>query len=164
MEDLVQTIYHSQTTTDADTTEHGLERLLHEARARNTRLGVTGALLCGHGRFAQVLEGRRSAVMEVMRSISLDPRHRKLSVVRKEKPIEQASFANWAMAGLYCGDGISKITPILDLDAQSLGLSGDCLLAMLKWFVEGDEAAVCALPEIGRATLIQIGQPSRLLH
>lgn len=74
--------------------------LVAVSRARNARLGVTGALVYSGGHFAQILEGGSAAVAELMRSIGRDPRHADVTVL-SEGPTGQRRFADWSLA--YAG-------------------------------------------------------------
>lgn len=49
--------------------------IIRTAHNRNSRFGLTGALLSLDGHFVQVLEGDRHAVRERFQRIAADPRH-----------------------------------------------------------------------------------------
>ena len=53
---------------------------------------------------------------------------------------------------------------IFGLDAESLGLGGDCLLATLRWLVAGDHAPLQALPSSARSTLVGNAYRPIVLH
>lgn len=74
-----------------------VERILEVARPRNLALGVTGALICMNGLFAQVLEGRRDDVNHLMVAILRDTRHADVRIVWVAD-IAQRRFATWSMA------------------------------------------------------------------
>ena len=80
--------------------EGAVARSLHDivevARRRNAAAGVTGALLHGARRFAQVLEGPRDAVLDTFERIRHDPRHDEVRRLRLER-IGARAFAGWAM-------------------------------------------------------------------
>ena len=81
------------------------------SRARNARLQVTGALITSPGRFAQILEGPRAAVDELMDSIRRDRRHAEVEVLLYDA-IDGRRFPDWSLA--YSGasvfvDGLIRI-------------------------------------------------------
>lgn len=78
-----------------------IERLLQTSRARNLRLGITGALLFNEGRFVQILEGEKAAVLDVMESIKRDSRHTDIEVL-PPRCVPERTFSQWSMA--YIGE------------------------------------------------------------
>ncbi|ACI99580.1 BLUF domain-containing protein [Rhodospirillum centenum] len=70
--------------------------LLRQARAANSRVGITGLLLFRHGRFMQALEGPNHAVHGLYSRICLDPRHTDVTTLIKFRP-EGRAFAGWSM-------------------------------------------------------------------
>jgi len=91
--------YHSRNLIEQQTMNSAAEiqRLLEQSRERNTRLGITGALLFNEGRFVQILEGDEPAVREVMDVIMRDPRHTDIDVLPARYARER-TFAHWSMA------------------------------------------------------------------
>ncbi|MGI9025295.1 MAG: BLUF domain-containing protein [Burkholderiaceae bacterium] len=87
-------IYASAATCPFDS--RALQVLLEKARANNRRLGITGMLLFVDGSFFQVLEGLPENIEAVLRTISADPRHTRISRIIDE-PIAERSFAEWTM-------------------------------------------------------------------
>lgn len=81
----------------ADTAQTTLESLVHQSRARNLSIGVTGSLLFAQNQFSQILEGPESAVSLVMASILQDHRHTDCVVI-EECAIETRRFQGWSMA------------------------------------------------------------------
>src|ERR1700761_2224564 len=73
-----------------------LRELLEQSRIKNLRLEITGMLLYKEGSFMQALEGARENVLEVMRSIRVDPRHESL-VILLEQEHPQRHFPDWSM-------------------------------------------------------------------
>ena len=75
-------------------------RSLHDivdvARRRNAAVGLTGALLHSAGRFAQVLEGPRDAVLDAFERIRRDRRHDDVRRLRLAR-IDARDFPGWAM-------------------------------------------------------------------
>lgn len=110
--------------------------ILDVSRSRNARLGVTGALAFNGTNFIQVLEGRRSAVLEVYGSIERDPRHADVLVV-EQGPVARREFADWAMA--YVGEpneqevalsGTRLATALVNESGR-----GAAILAMMRYFL-----------------------------
>jgi hypothetical protein len=92
---LIQLCYASVASALFD--EPALEALLRQARANNTRDGITGLLLYGNGHFVQVLEGERGPVEALYARILSDFRHRQVfELYRDEVPTRD--FARWEMA------------------------------------------------------------------
>ncbi|WP_050630800.1 BLUF domain-containing protein [Bradyrhizobium viridifuturi] len=77
-----------------------IRSILAQSRAKNARLGVTGALLFSQGYFCQVLEGERAAVEEIFGAIESDPRHRNITLLTF-RPSTPRRFPDWSMA--YAG-------------------------------------------------------------
>ena len=69
---LVQLIYSSQPFGYDSTT---LQTILNDARRCNTRDGISGALVCRHDIYVQLLEGSEEAVHAAYMRISRDDRH-----------------------------------------------------------------------------------------
>ncbi len=79
--------------------EAGLAEILKTARQNNQKLGVTGALILygEKGRFAQVLEGPKDTVENLLARIKSDPRHDNIEV-REAGDAPARLFKRWAMA------------------------------------------------------------------
>lgn len=95
--------------------------ILGASQIRNRRLDVTGVIAQSDGHFAQVLEGRREAVDEVMQRILRDPRHAAISVLLEE-PIMRRLFEHWAMA-LTQRDDLADELRCWHRDAASVGIA-----------------------------------------
>lgn len=78
-------------------TRSELDRLLCQARSHNRRAGITGLLVHKAGHFLQVLEGERDDVEALMVRIQNDIRHREVTVLMRDEPVER-HFGDWAMA------------------------------------------------------------------
>jgi len=93
MADLSQLIYHSQPFGyDAPT----LSNILLDARRCNDRDGITGALVCRHDIYLQLLEGPTAQVEAAYARILEDDRHAGVTQLVK-RPIATRTFADWAM-------------------------------------------------------------------
>ena len=73
-----------------------LDRIMIQARAHNTLVGLTGLLWTDGKRFAQVLEGERSVVDELLAKLDLDRRHVNLEIVQ-DSGIEERQYGDWSM-------------------------------------------------------------------
>ena len=76
--------------------EEDIVAILNQARANNSRNGLTGALLYFEGRFIQILEGPEDAVRARFAAISADPRHRSIHTVSEDE-IAERQFPEWTM-------------------------------------------------------------------
>ncbi len=93
MTGLIQLIYSSR---PFGFDEAALNGILMTARRNNPRDGITGALICRHDLYLQLLEGPRAAVEARYQSIRRDDRHLEV-VERFSRPAEERLFPNWAM-------------------------------------------------------------------
>jgi hypothetical protein len=100
LEDSLHTLaYLSQIARDENGTDLKaiVADILAVARRNNAAVGVTGALLCSSGWFAQVLEGSQYAVESIFEAIQMDKRHRDITVLFF-RPLENRHFGSWSMA------------------------------------------------------------------
>ncbi len=88
-----------------------IQVILGAAQVINRRLDVTGMLAQSDGHFAQVLEGRPEAILDVMARIGRNPRHRLIRVILEE-PISRRQFDRWAM-GLVRRDDMAAEMQLL---------------------------------------------------
>lgn len=70
--------------------------LLKECRTFNERMKITGMLLYLNGKFIQVLEGKKGAVLDLFARINLDPRHRRVMKIM-EGTSASRMFKDWTM-------------------------------------------------------------------
>lgn len=93
MTDLTQLIYWSKPFGFDDAALNGI---LSIARWNNPREAITGALICRHDIYLQLLEGPQAAVETRYLSIARDKRH--LEVVKRvSRTVTERLFPNWAM-------------------------------------------------------------------
>ncbi len=93
MTDLIQLIYSSRPFGFDDASLNGI---LLTARRNNAREAITGALICRHDLYLQLLEGPEAAVEARYGGIARDNRH--LEVVRRvSRRVTDRMFPNWAM-------------------------------------------------------------------
>jgi hypothetical protein len=100
-----------------------VQKILHESRANNLRLDVTGMLLMIDNTFLQILEGDRPVVQELYRKISLDDRHK--DVIRiLEGDKDERDFEQWSMGfkSLSLDESIN-IHRFLDLSARNFRIN-----------------------------------------
>lgn len=76
-------LYVSQCLVAPQCIEEQIEEIVARSRKRNAVLGITGCLVFTGKSFAQILEGPKSHVEEVMASIERDPRHAQIDVLEK---------------------------------------------------------------------------------
>ena len=89
-------LYISRAGLVAGATDAEIEAIVRVSTVRNAAAEVTGALLFTGDRFAQMLEGDETAVLQIMASIAADPRHRDVTVI-EQGPIDRRRFARWSM-------------------------------------------------------------------
>ncbi len=93
MTDLIQLIYSSRPFGFDDAMLNGI---LLIARRNNPLDAITGALICRHDLYLQLLEGPKDAVEARYRRIVSDNRHVEV-VKRVSRPVSERLFPNWAM-------------------------------------------------------------------
>jgi len=91
---LVRLLYASRAATAVDQDE--LHALLRHCKSENPKHGITGVLCFADRVFLQALEGGRSAVNQLYRSIVHDARHNNVELLSYEE-IAERRFAGWAM-------------------------------------------------------------------
>lgn len=100
-----QIVYYS-TATQAFS-EQDLINLLTLANNYNKPLGITGCLVYAHGKFIQLLEGERQAVLDLFEKIKRDPRHNNVTVT-VEMMVNQKLFPDWGMAFKFADKDLLK--------------------------------------------------------
>lgn len=93
--------YFSRDTFDRMNPSHEdrIRDILIESVANNRRDDVTGALICDHRWFAQVLEGPEAAISATFERILRDRRHTDVRLVRLQ-PAPVRRFAPWWMTAV----------------------------------------------------------------
>jgi hypothetical protein len=94
---MLRLTYVSRSAVAAGRHDAELSDIVAAAQARNAALGVTGALIHAQGYFAQVIEGKRDDIEELMVSIRRDPRHVEL-VITEACAITERRFKSWMLA------------------------------------------------------------------
>ncbi len=93
MSGLIQLIYSSR---PFGFDEAALNGILMTARRNNLRDAITGALICRHDLYLQLLEGPTAAVEARYNRIIHDDRHLEV-VERVSHPVAERLFPKWAM-------------------------------------------------------------------
>ncbi|HEY2559303.1 MAG TPA: BLUF domain-containing protein [Caldimonas sp.] len=93
-----QTFYVSRATRSLD--DASIEVLLESSRRANAGRRITGCLLFSGRCFAQVLEGERADVQELVARVGGDPRHSDVRVL-SEGPRSEREYAGWTMGYLH---------------------------------------------------------------
>jgi len=99
--DLISLLYVSQAADGL--AANAVDEIVAVAVSRNAALDITGALVFTGPHFAQVLEGPRGRIEELMTSIERDPRHRDVEVL-EVTDIQERCFAKWSLA--YAGPSL----------------------------------------------------------
>ncbi|OYU72744.1 MAG: blue light sensor protein [Alphaproteobacteria bacterium PA3] len=73
-----------------------LAGILSTARRNNPQLGITGALICRHDLYLQLIEGPAEAIDALYARICEDDRHANVELLLTEDMGERM-FPNWAM-------------------------------------------------------------------
>lgn len=106
-----QIVYYS-TATQAFS-EQDLINLLNHANSYNKPLGISGCLVYAHGKFIQLLEGEREAVLSLFEKIKRDPRHNNVTVT-VEMTVNQKLFPDWGMAFKFADKDLLKQHGVTD--------------------------------------------------
>jgi len=73
-----------------------LETIAESSRARNFEQGITGILLCKDGSALQVLEGEKTDVLKLYKTIEKDTRISNILVLIQREAAKR-EFPNWSM-------------------------------------------------------------------
>ena len=76
--------------------DNDLKMLLSCSQENNGSNGITGMLLYIDKKFIQVIEGQKEEVIKLFDKISIDPRHKKVSIIL-EGDLEKRNFKEWSM-------------------------------------------------------------------
>ncbi|MDR6659402.1 hypothetical protein J2W51_001944 [Tardiphaga robiniae] len=113
-----------------------ISELLQKARARNDAAHITGMLVYSDGDFLQALEGEPENVIEVYGRISVDPRHRDISLLQRGIGYGDRLFPNWAM-------GFKRV-PDQTLVDEAVGVNGRVKLRYLDAMSALDFLLACS--------------------
>ena len=126
--------------------EPQLLELLEQARANNTRSGITGLLLYDNkGTFIQALEGDDEQVDSLYEKILQDSRHSNLSRISR-RAIETRTFPDWKMGfklvdltSLKSASGFSQYMQDQDSVIDSQNAKG-LAIELLDYFKHSDNS------------------------
>jgi hypothetical protein len=132
-------LYVSRSLVESAKADEEVERIVQLARVKNKELGITGALVFTQTSFAQVIEGSKTALDQLMASVLNDARHTDVQVVRTDE-LQERRFSDWWMA--YSGPSFyvdRHIKPLLgDRDDESeRSRRADRLIALMREFTVG---------------------------
>ena len=94
-----------------------LQDIVAVSQQKNASLDVTSVFVAARDHFAQVLEGPEASLLQLMDSITADPRHRRVTIVSNGQTAER-QFGAWTMSLVYSGASYyidRHIAPLLDL-------------------------------------------------
>jgi hypothetical protein len=110
-------IYVSRPVLDRGSEVPTIRRVVEVAIARNSTLGVTGALVFTGARFAQLLEGPTSGIMELQQSIHSDQRHTAVTTV-SDGEVRDRICADWSLAYSGPANYLARIVDAVELGEQ----------------------------------------------
>ncbi len=97
--------------------------------------GITGSLIYTGECFAEVLEGPKKAISDLMASIKRDRRHRSIAVLRQSQ-LQERKFTNWGMAydgpSNYISNYVTRLMQPAPQSAQSKQI--DELMTLISLF------------------------------
>lgn len=110
-----------------------LDDIAAASSRQNAACGVSGVLLAAGGRFLQVLEGSREAVMQIYGAISTDTRHHDLRII-ETRIVASRQFQDWSLCcGLFASDReFREGMPSVDKGFHPEGLSPAAALGLLR--------------------------------
>jgi methanogenic corrinoid protein MtbC1 len=101
-------------------TAAALQELLRSSQIRNRAAGLTGVLIHDRGAYFQWLEGPTESLQRVWASISQDPRHHQITVLREE-PLSDRVFRGWDLR-IATGDRVSIDATVAAMESSSAHL------------------------------------------
>lgn len=110
--ELIRVVYISRANFKVASAETGVEptvaRILQASRINNPKLDIGGLLYYGDGCFFQCLEGERAAVVELLKKIKRDPRHKDMKVVYQVST-QVRQYSNWSMKYIPASDRVQLL-------------------------------------------------------
>lgn len=73
------------------------------AAIKNKQAGITGAMTFDGNDFAQILEGDKTAVINLFEKIKTDNRHDQVAIIKEQDNVPR-HYENWAMKRLDSGN------------------------------------------------------------
>lgn len=112
MGDLIRVVYISRATFKESVEQDGIApevmRILHSSRTNNQASGIVGMLYYSNGCFFQCLEGERSRVQSLYRTLQKDSRHHDLKMLASEG-IKRLSFPAWTMKYVPADEHMARL-------------------------------------------------------
>ena len=99
-------LYVSRNRVPENSHSRELANILAVSLANNRAHSITGALVSTPTHFAQILEGPRGAVSDLMTRIEADPRHGDIAIVARET-LPRRSLPRWSLAHIGNSDDLS---------------------------------------------------------
>jgi hypothetical protein len=109
----------------------GIEAIVAGARVHNALVGITGALVCTRGYFAQLIEGTDEALENLMHHIKSDHRHTDVTMLRVEV-IPRRRLPEWTLA--YSGVSTyieAQIAPLVGTEAPMNAVQVERLMSLM---------------------------------
>jgi hypothetical protein len=109
----------------------GIEAIVAGARVHNALVGITGALVCTRGHFAQLVEGTNEALEDLMHRIECDHRHTDVTILRVEV-IARRRLPEWTLA--YSGASTyidAQIAPLVGTEATMNAVRVERLMSLV---------------------------------
>ncbi len=94
---LFSLLYVSHSRLVQSNAQEEVEAIVETSVVNNERHKITGALLFTGMYFAQILEGKEPAVVELMAAISRDDRHDRIQIINT-RSISRRRFPGWSLA------------------------------------------------------------------
>lgn len=109
MSNLIRLIYISRSTSEINDNlefEPGIALILAKSRANNRNNGLGGVLYFGNSCFFQCLEGPAEKVDALYKKLHLDPRHKDLKLLSRQR-IQKPAFEKWDMKYVKVDEAIN---------------------------------------------------------
>lgn len=112
-------VYVSESRLGLTSQAQATAQIIAASQVRNDWLMVTGALLFTGTHFAQILEGPRESVDQLMSSLHRDVRHANIKIVDRQR-ITERKFGDWQMVYQGPSQFVSRhVARLLDSTSQS---------------------------------------------
>ena len=131
---LIQLVYKSTATS---TNSDEFEDILHVARTKNAKKGITGMLMFHDKTFYQCIEGDESIINELYSKIYIDDRHFNVRLLGKIE-IEKRSFSDWELGfiNMYSKElsnqGFNDVNKSIDL----IESNPKSLVKFMEYFID----------------------------
>ena len=124
-------LYVSRKTRSILNDERVVTDIVNRARLHNEQIGITGALACTENHFAQLLEGPKVILDDLMHRIECDARHTDFTILRLEA-IPCRRLPSWSMAYSGVSHYVSRqIAPLIGATIGNSCVHVDRLITLL---------------------------------